>query len=81
MHEAQKNVCPLGAPRAGGAFGFLDTLKVHIQSYNLVSTNLSFLQTKLVEKNNKLIFDPLHSLVSDLKSVIALHVRPWTRHS
>ena len=32
MHEAQKNVCPLGAPRAGGAFGFLDTLKVHIQS-------------------------------------------------
>ena len=37
-------------------FGFLDTLKVHIQSNYLSSTNLSLLQTKQAEKNSKLIF-------------------------
>ena len=40
-------------------FGFLDdldTLKVHIQSSYLASTTLSLLQTKIAEKNTKLIF-------------------------
>ena len=31
-------------------FGFMDTLKVHIQSNYLTSTTLSLIQTKLAEK-------------------------------
>ena len=53
-------------------FGFLNTLKVHIQSNYLTRTTLSLLQTKRAEKNSKLIFYVLHSLVSDFKSVIAM---------
>ena len=34
-------------------FGFLDTLKEHIQSNNLGSNTLSLLQTKLAEKTAK----------------------------
>ena len=52
-----------GAPRGGQTlncklktFCFLDTLKVHVQSKTLASTTLSLLQTKLAEKNSKLIF-------------------------
>ena len=37
-------------------FGFFDTLKVHIQSNHIASATLSLLQTKLTEKNSKLIF-------------------------
>ena len=37
-------------------FGFLDTLKIHLQSNYLTSTTLSLLQTKLAEKESKLIF-------------------------
>ena len=55
---------PPGAPRGGAhlnckfiIFGFLDTLKVHIQSNYLKSTTLSLLQTKPPgKKNNKLFF-------------------------
>ena len=56
-------------------FGFLDTLKVHIQSNYLANTTLSLLQTKLAGKNSELIFFPLHFSVLDLKSVIDLSSR------
>ena len=41
-----------GRPNMNGkfkTFGFLDTLKVHIQSNYLTSTTLSLLQTKLAK--------------------------------
>ena len=61
---------PLRAPRGGGqnlkrkfkTVGFLDTLKVHIQSNYLTSTTSSPNQTKLAEKNSKLIFLILFTL-------------------
>ena len=65
MPEAKKKFAPPpGAPRGGGqtlnckfkTFGFLDTLKVHIQSNYLASTTLSRLQTKLAEKKQTIFF-------------------------
>ena len=44
---------------------------VNSKIWLLASTTLSILQTKLAEKNCKLIFYALHASVSDFKSVIA----------
>ena len=56
-------------------FGFLDTLKVHIQ-FNYLASIVSLLQTKLAKKKQQTnFFYALHSSVSDLRSVIALSSR------
>ena len=47
-------------------FGFLDTLKVHIQANYLVSTTLSLLQIKLVEKKQQTNFFMLLTSVYSL---------------